>query len=116
MSDGNGIELNVSMWSFWWGDEDHYDFLEMQNALVFRRGKYWDFTLYQDWSNNTQLTSKGNFTDELYGAFEVRYKPGPERMLRLLMGSYKAGIRCSGGQCRILPGFEGVEFAYKQNF
>ncbi|MEC7984439.1 MAG: hypothetical protein VX278_04710 [Myxococcota bacterium] len=116
LSGGNGIELNVSMWSFWWGDTEHYDFLEMQNALVFRRGEHWDFTLYQDWSNNTQLTSKGNFTDELYGALEVQYKPTDSKAFRLLMGAYKAGIRCSGGQCRILPGFDGVELAYRQNF
>jgi len=112
----NGIEFNVSMWNFLWGDETHYDFLEMQNALVWRRGEHWDFTIYQDWSNNTQLTSVGNFTRELYGAFETKYRPTDEEELRLLIGAYKAGIRCSGGQCRILPGFSGLEFAYRKDF
>jgi hypothetical protein len=112
----NGIELNVSMWNFWWGDETHYDFLEMQNALVWRRGEHWDFTIYQDWSNNTQLTSVGNLTQELYGAFETRYKPTSTEEYRFLVGAYKAGIRCSGGQCRVLPGFKGLELAYRKDF
>ena len=112
----NGIELNISTWRFWWGDETHHDFLEMQNALVWRRGEHWDFTIYQDWSNNTQLTSTGNFTRELYGAFETKYKPSRTDEFRFLVGAYKAGIRCSGGQCRILPGFKGAELAYRKDF
>ena len=112
----NGIELNISAWNFIWGDDTHYDFLEMQNALVWRRGEHWDFIIYQDWSNNTQLTSIGNFTRELYGAFETKYKPNSKEEFRVLMGAYKAGIRCSGGQCRILPGFKGLEFAYRKDF
>jgi hypothetical protein len=107
-----GIEFNVSAWHFWWGDDSHNDFLTVQSATVWRRGHHWDFTLYQDWSNNTQLQSRGNINDEYYIAGEAKWKKSETENFRLLMGAYKAGIRCSGGQCRTLPGFQGAEFNY----
>ena len=88
----------------------------MQNAFVWRHGEHWDFTVYQDWSNNLQISSRGNINENLYAAGEVAWKPNNQRTLRFLAGAYKAGIRCSGGQCRSLPGFEGIEFAYQQDF
>jgi hypothetical protein len=111
-----GLEINLSGWKFWWGDDHHSDFITLQNALVWRHGDQWDFILYQDWSNNTQLQSVGNLTDELYGALELRYKPTNALSIRTLVGAYKAGIRCSGGQCRMLPGFEGGELAVTASF
>ena len=104
------------MWQFIWGDDDHHDFFEMQNSYVWRHGEHWDFTLYQDWSNNLQLQSRGNLNDELYAAFEAKWKPDDLSYFAALFGAYKAGIRCSGGQCRNLPGFEGMEFVYNQRF
>ena len=113
-----GLEINVSGWQFQWGENpsSHEDFFEMQNAFVWRHGEHWDFTVYQDWSNNLQISSRGNINENLYAAGEVAWKPTNQRTLRFLAGAYKAGIRCSGGQCRSLPGFEGVEFAYQQDF
>lgn len=113
-----GLEINISSWKFDWGENEsiNEDFFEMQNAFVWRHGEMWDFTVYQDWSNNLQISSRGNINDNLYGAVEAKWKPDNTRSLRLLAGAYKAGIRCSGGQCRSLPGFEGIEFAYLQDF
>lgn len=112
------LELNTSMWRFSWGNNpvDHEDFMTMQNAIVWRHGEDIDFILYQDYTTNTQLQSVGNITDEIYLAGEVKYRPSPETSLRVLAGAYKAGIRCSGGQCRTLPGFNGVEVAYSSSF
>ena len=112
------LELNTSMWKFMWGDNpvSHNDFVTVQNAVVWRHGEDIDFILYQDYTTNTQLQSVGNITDEIYLAGEVKYRPTPETTLRVLAGAYKAGIRCSGGQCRTLPGFNGVEVAYSSTF
>ena len=112
------LELNTSMWKFMWGDNPvpHNDFVTMQNAIVWRHGEDLDFIVYQDYTTNTQLQSVGNITDEVYLSGEVKYRPTPETSLRVLAGAYKAGIRCSGGQCRTLPGFNGVEVAYSSTF
>ena len=112
------MELNTSMWKFMWGDNpvSHNDFVTVQNAVVWRHGEDIDFIVYQDYTTNTQLQSVGNITDEIYLAGEIKYRPSPETTLRVLAGAYKAGIRCSGGQCRTLPGFNGVEVAYSSTF
>ena len=112
------LELNTSMWKFMWGDNPvpHNDFVTVQNAVVWRHGENLDFIVYQDYTTNTQLQSVGNITDEIYLSGEVKYRPTPETSLRVLAGAYKAGIRCSGGQCRTLPGFSGVEVAYSSAF
>jgi hypothetical protein len=112
------LELNTSMWKFMWGNNpvSHNDFITVQNAIVWRHGENTDFILYQDYTTNTQLQSVGNITEEVYLAGEVKYRPTPETSLRILAGAYKAGIRCSGGQCRTLPGFNGLEVAYSSTF
>ena len=113
-----GFEINTSGWKFFWGNNtsEHNDFVTIQNAFVWRHKEFWDFTWYQDYTTNTQLQSRGNITENLYMAGEVKYKPTSDTALKMLFGAYKAGIRCSGGQCRTLPGFEGVEIAYSTNF
>lgn len=112
------IELAVDLKQFAWGEnvQQQADFVEMANAIVWKRGEKLLFTLYQDWSDNPLVTSTGNLGEDLYGAAEVTWKPGPNASLRAFFGAYKAGIRCSGGQCRSLPGFEGGRLAYTGTF
>jgi len=112
------IEIAVSAKRFQWGNnpQGQQDFIEMENALVWKHGTKMDFVFYQDWSNNPLIPSTGNLGDELYGAFEIKYKPKPSTQLAALVGAYKAGIRCSGGQCRTLPGFEGGQISYTTQF
>ncbi len=114
----NHIELAVSVKQLAWGDnvQQQSDFLEMENGLVWVHGEHWLFAVYQDWSDNPLVTSKGNLGEDLYGATEITWKPGPNASLRAFFGAYKAGIRCSGGQCRSLPGFEGARLAYTGTF
>jgi len=52
----------------------------------------------------------------VYGAGEVQYKPNSALTLSAFAGAYKAGIRCSGGQCRALPGFDGARFTLSGTF
>lgn len=64
-------------------------------------------TLFLDTTTNPLVTTTGNVTDTVYAAGELQVKPGKAWTIKALYGSQKAGIRCSGGQCRQLPGFEG---------
>ena len=99
----------------------------MNNALVYHVGSKWVFILYQDFTNNPIIQSEGNLTfidpaaygqdeDSMYGALEVMVHPKPSNTLRLFYGAYKAGIRCAGGQCRQLPGYEGARLTWQATF
>lgn len=125
---GNSIEVAVNARRFWWGSNDiqQHDFLEMNNALVWHQGEKLAFILYQDFTNNPLVQSVGNFSvlddddegndEDLYGAAEVMWHPRPQTTIRAFYGAYKAGIRCAGGQCRSLPGFEGGRVSWQTTF
>ena len=107
------LEIDLDAKKFEWGvnEQQQTDFVEMANALAWHHGEKWIWVLYQDWTNNPLVQSEGNlgFIDKnLYGALEAQYKPGTNLTLKAFYGAYKAGIRCSGGQCRSLPGFSGA--------
>ena len=56
--------------------------------------------------NNLPVQSEGNLQfigDNVYGALEAQYKPSGNITYKAFYGAYKAGIRCSGGQCRACP-------------
>ncbi|MCK6505333.1 hypothetical protein L6R53_18355 [Myxococcota bacterium] len=112
------LELAVAVKHFAWGDnvQQQADFMEMENALAWHRGEKLVFILYQDWSDNPLVQSEGNLAEKLYGAAEVSWEPATNLTLRAFYGAYKAGIRCSGGQCRSLPGFEGARLAMTGTF
>ena len=125
-----GIEFAWSVRRFLWGNnplEGQNDFTSMENAIVWKRGEKLDLILYQDWTSNPLIPATGNtdflaglfgadWGDKLYFALEAQYKPTTSSQLTALVGSYKAGLRCSGGQCRTLPGFTGVEMTYTTQF
>lgn len=104
------LEIDLDAKVFEWGinEQQQADFIEMANALAWHHGERWIFVAYQDWTDNPLIQSEGNLSDDLYGAFEVQHKPSTNMTLKAFYGAYKAGIRCSGGQCRSLPGFEGA--------
>ena len=107
------LEVDIDAKKFEWGvnEQQQEDFLEMANALAWHHGERWIFVLYQDWTNNPLVQSEGNLGflgDNLYGALEAQYQPSGNITYKAFYGAYKAGIRCSGGQCRSLPGFEGA--------
>lgn len=124
------IEFSVNGRRFMWGNNgllQQDDFLEMNNAIAYHLGSEWAFILYQDFTNNPIIQSEGNLTfidpaaygqdeDSLYGALELMWHPKPSNTLRVFYGGYKAGIRCAGGQCRTLPGFEGARVTWESTF
>lgn len=123
------FEVSLNGRRFEWGVNpiQQTDFLEMNNALAYHLGSKWVFIAYQDFTNNPIIQSEGNLTfidpasygqeeDSLYGALEVLMHPKPSSTLRLFYGAYKAGIRCAGGQCRQLPGYEGARLTWQATF
>ena len=112
------IELAWDIKRFWWGNNasQQEDFTEMVNALGWHQGDKWMIQVYQDWTDNPLIRSVGNLAENLYGAVELTYKPRPGSQIKAFYGAYKAGIRCAGGQCRSLPGFEGGRVSWQAVF
>ncbi|TNE92893.1 MAG: hypothetical protein EP330_00500 [Deltaproteobacteria bacterium] len=113
-------DINAAIEYYQWGDNgalQQNDYVEMETATTFLLHEpEIAFIWYTDVTTNPLIDSKGNLADLLYGAFEIQYKPADAWTLKAFYGAYKAGIRCSGGQCRQLPGFEGGRVSVVGNF
>ncbi len=110
-------EFTTDVQRFWWGAnaQQQDDFFQTASSL----GLGWHgFTLvvYQDFTNNPLIDSTGNLGENLYGALELQYQPNSATTVKAFYGAYRAGIRCAGGQCRQLPGFEGARLAVTTSF
>ena len=103
-------EVIWDAYSFQWGDNaiQQHDFVTSSLALAGFTEGGWAFVLYNDWTNDPLVDSTGNITDQTYLAGEVQWQPTDSTTLKGFYGAYKAGIRCAGGQCKRLPGFEGA--------
>ena len=115
------MEIDLDFKKFHWGENEvqQQDFTEMANALGWHHGDDWVFIFYQDWSDNPLIQSTGNLDaidPDLYGAAEVQWKASPDTTVKAFYGAYKAGIRCAGGQCRQLPGFNGAKLSVQGVF
>jgi hypothetical protein len=113
------LDLSVGAEWFRWGNNGALqlsDYTEMETALSVQYGSLFTFVWYTDYSDNPLIDSVGNLSPVMYGAGEIQVKPLPALTLKAFYGAYKSGIRCSGGQCRILPGFEGARLSLTANF
>ena len=110
-------DLNLAGESYQWGINplQQRDYVETENSFTASRGKL-AFTWFTDVTTNPLVSSTGNLTDAVYGAGEVQVQPTSSWTIRAFYGAYKAGIRCSGGQCRLLPGFEGARASVTGTF
>lgn len=54
-----------------------------------------------------EYTSISPNSREHYGSLSGQYQISPEVTLRALIGGERPGLKCSGGACRLFPGFEG---------
>ena len=111
-------ELIVDAQRFSWGDNvnQQSDFSASSVALGIRPNDTWTLVLYNDYSDNPLIPSKGNLTETQYGAVEVQAHLAEATTLKAFYGAYKAGIRCAGGQCRNLPGFDGARLSLTTMF
>jgi hypothetical protein len=112
LSSGFHADIATGAQQFQWGENafEHEDFIESETAISLQKGSDYALIGYVDFSNNPLVSSVGNLKDDVYGAIELQVKPTSSLTLKAFYGAYKAGIRCSGGQCRLLPGFDGVRF------
>ncbi len=92
------------------------DFMTVTSGYTLAYGSDVAFTWFLDYTTQP-IDSVGNLgSDHLYGAAELQIKPAPAFTLKAFYGAYKAGIRCSGGQCRQLPGFDGARVSAVATF
>jgi len=105
-------QINIGAEYYQWGVNplQQEDYTEIETGWTLLYHSVVGLTWYTDYTTNPLVTSEGNLTEELYGALELQVKPTSALTVKLFGGAYKAGIRCSGGQCRTLPGFEGARF------
>jgi hypothetical protein len=99
------------------GDLQQSDYFESETSYTLSYGSDVAVTWYLDYTTNPLVSSIGNLGDErLYGAAELQVKPAAAWTIKAFYGAYKAGIRCSGGQCRLLPGFDGARLSAVASF
>jgi hypothetical protein len=115
------IDISAAVENYHWGVNEfqQQDYWEVESAVSASMGSMLTFTWFTDYTTNPLVTTTGNLSSTLpglYGAAEIQYKPFDAVTLKAFYGAYKAGIRCSGGQCRQLPGFEGVRFSMMAAF
>lgn len=114
----HGLEYAGNVKSFHWGNnpQQQQDFIELSNALSWHKGEQLTLTIFQDLTDNPLINSEGNISEHVYGAGELQWKPSSSLAIKVFYGAYKAGIRCAGGQCRSLPGFEGGRLSLAGTF
>jgi hypothetical protein len=115
---GLTANINVGAEHYMWGVNplQQEDYSEMESAFTVSRGSKVAFTWFMDYSSNPLIDSIGNISETVYTAGELQWRPQSSLTLRAFYGAYKSGIRCSGGQCRLLPGFEGARVSMTGSF
>jgi hypothetical protein len=117
---GGDWSFDLSMGAEWyrWGVNpfQQTDYVEMESAWSVQKGTLLTLIWYMDHSDNPLIDTTGNLTDKLYGAGEIQIQPLPALTIKAFYGAYKSGIRCSGGQCRVLPGFSGARLGLTATF
>lgn len=95
--------------SYRWGVNalQQRDYFEAETGYTLAYGSALAATVFLDGTTNPLVPTTGNVTDAVYIAAELQVKPAKAWTLKAFYGAQKAGIRCSGGQCRQLPGFDG---------
>lgn len=104
---------------FWYGETkigEHEDYSEVETALTLGYTNLIQLVGSVDYSRNPYAGSRGNLAPDVYSAVEIWVRPAPAWLIRAFYGAQKAGLRCSGGQCRQVPSFNGARIAVTGNF
>jgi hypothetical protein len=111
-------ELTASTLDFRWGDNafQQQDYRDLSVAMALKLPKRVTTIVYLDSSDNPLVDSTGNVGEDLYLGGELQWMPTSATTLKAFYGAYRAGIRCAGGQCRQLPGFDGAKFSLTTTF
>lgn len=98
------------------GPKTHVPYVELETAWTVQPNGNWAFIWYTDLTSDPVVDSIGNLSEKMYGAGEVQWKPDSAWTVKAFFGAYKAGLRCAGGQCRLLPGFNGGRLSVTGTF
>ena len=112
------FEVAPNVLRYHWGTNpvQQADYTDVSTTLALKVGAPYALLVYADFSDNPLVNSTGNVTENVYMAGELQWQPTSATTLKLFYGAYRAGIRCAGGQCRTLPGFEGARAALTTHF
>jgi hypothetical protein len=116
------LDVALAVELFCWGAvpfNQKGDYIESETSYTLAYGSDVAVTWFMDYTTNALVLndSPGNLGDErLFGAAEIQVKPADAFTLKAFYGAYKSGIRCSGGQCRQLPGFNGARLSAVATF
>jgi hypothetical protein len=115
-----GLHLDYALYAehFHWGVNQfqQHDYIEVESSFGVQKGSLVTVTWFTDITTDPLVDSTGNLAESVYGAAEVQVKPTSALTLKAFYGAYKAGIRCSGGQCRLMPGFDGARVSMVGTF
>jgi hypothetical protein len=113
---------NLAAYAEWirWGVNpfQQTDFTELETSATCTWEGIVSLSAFFDLSTDPLVADDGggNLSDETYGALEVQVKPDDAWTIKVFYGAQKAGIRCAGGQCRYLPGFDGARMSVVGTF
>ena len=111
-------KINAAIEAYHWGVNplQQTDYIESETSWTLAYRSDVALTWFMDYTTNPLVATTGNLQEQLYGAVELQVKPAPAFTIKGFYGAYKAGIRCSGGQCRLLPGFDGARISAVATF
>jgi hypothetical protein len=89
---------------------------ETSVSLTLAPNHHMGITGYFDYTTNPFAQAGGNLSPYTFGAVELYVKPSSAWTVKAFHGGYAAGIRCSGGQCRMVPAFTGTRVAVTGTF
>lgn len=110
--------ISAQVEDYRWGENalQQQDYFEAETGWTLAYGSRVALTAFLDDTTNPLVDTTGNLTHDLYLAGELQVKPAAAWTIKAFYGAQKAGIRCSGGQCRQLPGFDGARVSVVGTF
>jgi hypothetical protein len=96
----------------------HADFTEVESSATLTYAGKISFSAFLDHSDDPLVITKGpgNLSETLFGGLELQVEPASAWTIKAFYGAQKGGIRCAGGQCRLLPGFDGARLGVVGTF
>ncbi len=105
-------DVSLAALRFWWGingELQQAPFSQAETSYSLTWGGKVTATWSLDYTTNPLVDTTGNLSENLYTGGQLQLKLGSDLVLKAFYGVQKAGIRCAGGQCRKLPGFDGAQ-------
>jgi hypothetical protein len=107
--------VNVAVRTFAWGENGELQqepFTTAESSWGLTKGKVTG-TFSLDYTTDPLSLSlgSGNVGEPVFAGGELQVRPARAWTVKAFYGAQKAGIRCSGGQCRTMPLFQGLRLS-----